>query len=125
MRLLRLLSAIFLLVVTCGFPSARAEMVPGADINSVKEAKRIDTLLRQPAKDMDLARIKLTIDKMIDPSINVDAGVKQIDGMAAQVHAMLRGAPSSNERHKLFRHTSMRKDHGTAISPSTTTLMIP
>lgn len=98
MRLLRLLSAIFLLVVTCDFPSARAEMVPGADINSVKEAKQIDTLLRQPAKDMDLARIKLTIDKMIDPSINVDAGVKQIDGMAAQVHAMLRGAPSSNER---------------------------
>lgn len=46
---------------------ARAEMVPGADMESVREAKRIDALLRQPEKAMDLARVKLTIDKMIDP----------------------------------------------------------
>lgn len=87
-----------LLLVGFGFPSTYAEMVPGADINSVKEAKRIDAMLRQPEKKMDLARVKLAIDKMIDPSIDVDAGVKQIDDMAAQVRAMLRGAPSSNER---------------------------
>lgn len=91
-------SALALLLIGFGVPRTYAEMMPGADINSVKEAKRIDTLLRQPAKDMDLARIKLTIDKMIDPSIDVDAGVKQIDGMATQVRAMLRGVPSSNER---------------------------
>lgn len=81
-----------------GLSTVRAEMVPGADMESVWEAKRIDTLLRQPEKEMDLARVKLTIDKMIEPSIDIDAGVRQIDEMAAQVRAMLRPSASSAQR---------------------------
>jgi regulator of sirC expression with transglutaminase-like and TPR domain len=73
-------------------------MVPGADVDSVQEAKRIDALLRQPEKAMDIARIKLTIDKMIDPSVDVEASVRQIDELAAQVRAMLRPSASSAER---------------------------
>ncbi len=78
--------------------AAHAGAVPGANIHDVMEAKRIDAMLRQPVNEMDLARIKLTIDKMIDPAIDVDAGLKQIDSMAMQVRAMLRGVPSDNEK---------------------------
>ncbi len=85
-----------LLLVGFGLPASYAEMVPGADIKSVKEAKHIDALLRQPEKNIDLARIKLTIDKMVDPSIDVDAGIRRIDEMAAQVRAMLHGPESSS-----------------------------
>lgn len=87
-----------LLLVGIGLPVSYAEMVPGADIKAVKEASRIDALLRQPEKNIDLARIKLTIDKMIDPSIDVDAGLRQIDEMAVQVRSMLHGPQSSSTR---------------------------
>lgn len=86
-----------------GLAVARAEIVPGADINAIPEAKRIDTILRQNESAMDLAKIKLTIDTMIDPTVDIDAGLKQIDDMAAQVRAMLRGFPSSNERLQALR----------------------
>lgn len=98
MRTLNQSFAVFLLMATLGISVVRAEMVPGADMKSVREAQRIDAMLRQPEKEIDLARVKLTVDKMIDPSIDVDAGVKQIDKMAAQVRAMLRPSASSAER---------------------------
>ena len=47
---------------------------------------------------MDFAKIKLTIDKMVEPNINVDAGLKQIDGMVARIRAMLGSNPSSSEK---------------------------
>ena len=55
-------------------------------------------MLKQPESEMDFAKIKLTIDKMIDPTINVDAGLKQIDGIVIQILGMLNSNPSSNER---------------------------
>lgn len=103
MRTITRFFALVLLLADLGLSVAYAEMVPGADINSVPEAKRVAALLRQPEKDMDLARVKLSMDKMIDPTIEVDAGVKQIDDMAAQVRAMLRGFPSSNARLQALR----------------------
>ena len=67
---------------------ARADAVPGSDIDVAPEAKRIRAILQQPESKMDLGRIKLTIDKMIDPTINIDAGLKQIDRIVAQIQAM-------------------------------------
>lgn len=96
MRVMSRLFAFCLLLVALCLPAVGAEMVPGADIASVREARRVDAILRQPENEMDLGRIKLTLDKMIDPTVDIDAGLKQIDGMAAQVHAMLHGFPSSN-----------------------------
>lgn len=94
--------ALFLPLLGC-LPTAHAEIVPGADVNSVREAKRVDVILRQPESEMDLARIKLTIDKMIDPTVDIDAGLKRIDGMAAQVRTMLPGFPSRNDRLQALR----------------------
>lgn len=62
--------------------------VPGSDSATVPAARSIAALLRQPENEIDLARVKVTLDKMIDPSIDVAAGLNQIDGMAAQVRGM-------------------------------------
>jgi len=103
MSTLTRLFALLSVLLVFGSPEARAEIVPGADVNSVPEAKLVDALLRQPEKDMDLARIKLSIDKMIDPGVDVEAGMKLVDDMAAQVRAMLSGFPSSNVRLQALR----------------------
>ncbi|THF61972.1 transglutaminase family protein [Pseudothauera rhizosphaerae] len=103
MRVLSRFLTFYLVLVTLGLPVVRAEMVPGADIKSVPEAKRVDAILRQPESKMDLGRIKLTIDKMINPTVDVDAGLKQIDAMTAQVRAMQPGFPSSNDRLQALR----------------------
>ena len=87
-----------LLVGGFGLSVAQAESVPGEEIPLVPIARRIDATLRQPDNTMDLGRLKLTIDKMIDPSIDVDAWVKQIDEMAVQIRAMSRPSASSAER---------------------------
>lgn len=70
------------------------------DINAFPEAKRLRAILRQPESKMDLGKIKLTIDKMIDPSIDVASGLKQIDGIVAKIQAMLNNNPfpSSNDK---------------------------
>ncbi len=47
---------------------------------------------------MDFATIKLTIDKMIDPSIDINASLKQINGIVTEVRAMAGNNPSSNAK---------------------------
>lgn len=103
MRTLSRSLAFLLSFATLGLSAAHAEVVPGADIKSVREAQRVDTILGQPESKLDLGRVKLTIDKMIDPTINVDAGLRQIDDMAAKVRAMQPGFPSSNDRLQALR----------------------
>ena len=70
----------------------------GLDANSFSEAKRIRAILQQPESKMDLAKIKLTIDKMIDPALDVDAGLKEIDRIVAKIRTMLGNNPSSNDK---------------------------
>ncbi len=52
------------------------------------EAQRLRTMLGKPDDQIDLARAKLTIDKMVDPSIDVEATLKQIDAMVVAIQAM-------------------------------------
>jgi regulator of sirC expression with transglutaminase-like and TPR domain len=56
-------------------------------------------MLELPERDIDLAKVKLTIDRLIDPSIDVAASLKQLDRMAAEIEARLTNPASS--RHKL------------------------
>ena len=37
---------------------------------------------------LDLAEVKLAIDRMVDPTVNRDAGLREIDRMAIDVAAM-------------------------------------
>ena len=66
---------------------------PGEDFDPSKsvelpEAQRLWTLLGKADDQIDLARAKLTIDKLVDPSIDVDATLKQIDEMVSEIRAM-------------------------------------
>jgi regulator of sirC expression with transglutaminase-like and TPR domain len=57
------------------------------------ESAVVSKLLKQD--QVDLARFKLTIDKLIDPSIDIDAGLREIDRLAAEV-TKLAGPQASN-----------------------------
>jgi regulator of sirC expression with transglutaminase-like and TPR domain len=45
-------------------------------------------LLKQPEAGMDLARVKLTIDHMIDPAVDIEGLLAQLDGMASEVRKL-------------------------------------
>jgi regulator of sirC expression with transglutaminase-like and TPR domain len=46
-------------------------------------------ILRTPEAEIDLAKAKLTIDRLIDPSIDASAVLAQLDDMAASLRALL------------------------------------
>ncbi|MEQ1865976.1 MAG: transglutaminase family protein [Micropepsaceae bacterium] len=48
----------------------------------------IEAILSAPAAETDYARAKLTFDQMVDPTINIDARLRQIDQMVAKVRAL-------------------------------------
>lgn len=78
--------------------SARAEVAAGFDIASVPEAIAIQAILQQPEAVMDLAKVKLAIDKMIDPSIDIEANLSRIDGIVGKVRAMAGKDPTSTTK---------------------------
>jgi len=49
----------------------------------------VRAILSNPDNQIDLVRTKLTLDRLIDPSIDVEVNVKRIDDMAVQVKSML------------------------------------
>lgn len=53
-----------------------------------KEARDIRNILRQRVEEIDLTKTKLIIDRMIDPTIDVEANLKKIDTMAAGIRTM-------------------------------------
>jgi regulator of sirC expression with transglutaminase-like and TPR domain len=59
----------------------------GKSVN-LKEAKRLRGILKQSEQEIDLAKTKLTIDKLIDPAIDVEANLQKIDAMVARIKAM-------------------------------------
>lgn len=98
----KLQTAIFALILFAGcFSAAHAEsngFSRALDAKAVPEVKRLRAVLQQPESKIDLAKIKMTIDKMIDPTIDVAAGLKQIDSIVAKIRAMLGNNPSSNDK---------------------------
>jgi len=53
-----------------------------------EEMRTIRTILRQPAQKIDFARAKLVIDKLIDPSIDVESTLNTIAAMVGQIKAL-------------------------------------
>ena len=47
------------------------------------------TMLEKPEDQIDLARAKLTIDRMIDPSIDIESNLRKLDALAEQVNALI------------------------------------
>lgn len=69
-----------------------AEVVnPGTvfDRTNFAEAQKIEKLISEPESSIDFARTKLTIDKMIDPSIDIEANLNKIDAIVKTIQTML------------------------------------
>lgn len=56
-------------------------------------------LMAQPVADLDLARAKLAIDRLIDPTIDVAATLQQLDALAATIRSGF--PPNADNRQKL------------------------
>jgi regulator of sirC expression with transglutaminase-like and TPR domain len=66
-------------------PVAAQQVVDSPEVN----LQIIRSIFKKPDKDIDLSVVKLTIDRMIDPSIDVDASLKKISNMVSDVKALL------------------------------------
>jgi regulator of sirC expression with transglutaminase-like and TPR domain len=94
--------SLFLALAIIGAP-AKAEPYTKADIASDKNLKAIRAILELPDNQIDLAKVKLSIDHMIDPSINIARTLKQLDAMAAEVKARIPANASSREKVETLR----------------------
>ena len=63
----------------------------------------IKSFLASPEDKIDLAKLRVTVDKMIDPSIDEAATLKALDQIASQVRAMIRPNASSREKFEALR----------------------
>src|SRR5258706_14096558 len=52
-------------------------------------------ILEAPEAEVDLARAKLTIDRLLDPSIDATESLRQLDAMARRLRAMFPAMASS------------------------------
>ena len=68
------------------------------DRTNFAEAQKIEKLLSQPEASIDFARTKLTIDKMIDPTIDIEANIKKIDAIVKTINTMLVADPTSMQK---------------------------
>jgi len=101
MRNLQRAIFIFALSIACSLSAAHAEPKTPQWILSAKtspEVKRVRAMLQQPESKLDYAKIKLTIDSMIDPKLDVATGMKRIDDMIARIRSMLSATPSDKEK---------------------------
>jgi regulator of sirC expression with transglutaminase-like and TPR domain len=62
------------------------------------EAKRLRAMLQQPESKLDFGKFTLTIDNMIDPKLDVAAGMKSVDNMVIRIRSMMSTSPSANEK---------------------------
>jgi regulator of sirC expression with transglutaminase-like and TPR domain len=56
--------------------------------NGLQDIDRLRAILALPGETMDLARVKLTIDKLVSPAIHIEKAVEEIDSMARAIKAM-------------------------------------
>jgi len=66
-------------------------------------ARTIQNILTTPREQTDLARVKFTIDQIIDPTIEIDAGIQQIDDMARTVKRMAGVSATSMQKMQAIR----------------------
>ena len=84
-----------LLAVATVMSFARAQgttQAPDSDFQTIR------AILEQPDDQIDLARAKLTLDHMIDPGIDIEGNLKQLDGMVKQIKTMLPPNASSLQK---------------------------
>lgn len=68
------------------------------DASKLPEAKALEKILNTPENEIDLAKIKLTLDKMVEQSIDVNANLKRVNNMAEAIQATLPDNASSMQK---------------------------
>ena len=68
------------------------------DSSNFREAQALKAILDQSEESIDFAKAKLTIDKLVAPSIDVKANLKKIDAMAKTIQALLPVGASSKDK---------------------------
>jgi len=76
---MRSLFGILLFCIALGLAPARAE-------SSVADKVRV--IFDDAQQNLDLARVKFEIDRLIDPTVDVDRELARVDQMVAEVEAL-------------------------------------
>jgi len=91
----------FALCSVCISSVIHAEAVNPAtvfDSSNFAEAKTLKAILEQPESSIDFARVKLSIDKMVDPTTDIKANIKKIDAIVNQIKSMLPANATSTDK---------------------------
>lgn len=96
-----MLWALFIALICVTSAHAQRATAPAPDY--VTNLKQILALLELPDNRIDLAHAELSIDQMIDPSIDIDATLKKLDAMAAEIKRKLPPRPSSVDKVQALR----------------------
>lgn len=89
------------LVLSLGLMGAGSASVPGGGHSPADDANivALHRLLDQPEGSIDLARAKVTIDAMVDPTIDVEGTLRELDRWAAMVSS--RFPPGASNKAKM------------------------
>jgi regulator of sirC expression with transglutaminase-like and TPR domain len=68
------------------------------DSSNFRDAKTLKAILEQPEEAIDFAKANLTIDKIVDPSIDIEANLKRIDAIVKIIQSLLPANPSSQDK---------------------------
>jgi len=72
-------------------------------VSCADDLTRIRAILKLPDNQIDIGRTKLTIDKTIDPTIDIKANLKKIDSMVAKIQAGLPADASNSDKLQALR----------------------
>lgn len=94
------LSRLWAAICTCLLCLFTLAMALQASANNVgdPDLQAIRAILEKPNNQIDLARAKLTIDRMIDPAINIERNLKRLDEMVNKIQTMLPPNPTSLQK---------------------------
>jgi hypothetical protein len=73
------------------------------DLSYDSHLKIVRSILEQPESQIDLAQVKLSIDKIIDPATDKIVLSKKIDDLAAEIKALFPLGANSLTRFKILR----------------------
>ncbi|MCL2306841.1 MAG: transglutaminase-like domain-containing protein [Proteobacteria bacterium] len=65
--------------------------------------RTIEETLKKPDEEIDLVWLKLTVDKMVDPSVDIQATQEHLDKMARDLRAMLLSSSSDEDKLKALK----------------------
>jgi regulator of sirC expression with transglutaminase-like and TPR domain len=98
MRKFHAMGLVIFLLFQPGFCFAESIQTHQMSLNDFPDIKKFDYLINKPENKIDLAVIKLTIDKTIDPSIDINKNLKIIENMVSKIKTMLGSNPSSEAK---------------------------